>query len=307
MVLQYTGFQATGEVRTFRLWNRARNLTEFRAGLDQFDVGGQNWAYADADGNLGYFTSAEVPLRADLEAGAVVGLPPFFVRDGESGANNWIPDPAHSQGQAIPFAILPYDEMPQTLNPPNHFFANANNDPAGTSLDNDMLNQRRLSNPNAIYYLSGGYDEGLRSGRITQLVRDQIQRGPPISITDMRRFQTNTQERDAELMTPFSFRRWRTRRRPVRRRSSPRSRPIRASSKRSAASRPGTSRRRPASRKAGTPAINRRAQRGGAARGDHRERRGDDLQRLARQADQDVIDTRLASLGVGRGSARATR
>ena len=205
LTLQYTGFQATGELRTFRQWNRADNLTEFRAGLDQFDAGGQNWAYADADGNLGYFSSAELPLRADLEAGQVVGLPPFFVRDGMSGANNWIPDPARSQGQAVPFAILPYDEMPQTLNPPNGFFANANNDPAGTSLDNDMLNQRRLSNPNAIYYLSGGYSEGLRSGRITQLVRDQVLAGEPVSIADMKRFQTNTQERDAELMMPFAL------------------------------------------------------------------------------------------------------
>jgi penicillin amidase len=203
LTLQYTGFQATGEIRTFRLWNRAAGLADFLAGLEQFDVGGQNWAYADADGNVGYFTSAEVPLRKDLEDGSVFGLPPFFVRDGVSGENNWIADPARSQGQAIPFAILPYAEMPQTLNPANGFFSNANNDPAGTSLDNDVLNQRRLSNPDAIYYLSGGYDPGLRSGRITQLLRDRIQAGQQISIEDMKRFQTNTQERDAELMTPF--------------------------------------------------------------------------------------------------------
>lgn len=203
LTLQYTGFQATGELRTFRLWNRASNVAEFREGLDQFDAGGQNWAYADAQGNLGYFSSAEIPLRADLEAGHVVGLPPFFVRDGVSGANNWISDPAHSQGQAIPFAILPYDEMPQAWNPVNGFFSNANNDPAGTSLDNDVMNQRRLSDPNAIYYLSGGYDPGLRSGRITQLLRDRVQAGQKISVTDMRNFQTNVQQRDAELMTPF--------------------------------------------------------------------------------------------------------
>jgi penicillin amidase len=203
LTLQYTGFQATGEVRTFRLWNRARDLADFRAGLDEFDAGGQNWAYADADGNVGYFSSAELPLRADLEQGQVVGLPPFFVRDGLSGANNWIPDPARTQGQAVPFAILPYDEMPQTLNPVNGFFSNANNDPAGTSLDNDVTNQRRLSNPDAIYYLSGGYDPGLRSGRITQLLRDRIRAGQKISVEDMKRFQTNVQERDAELMTPF--------------------------------------------------------------------------------------------------------
>lgn len=203
LTLQYTGFQATGELRTFRIWNRARDLAEFRAGLDEFDVGGQNWAYADADGNVGYFSSAEVPLRTDLEQGAVVGLPPFFVRDGVSGANNWISDPARSQGQAIPYAILPYDEMPQTLNPPNGFFSNANNDPAGTSLDNDPLNQRRLSDPGAIYYLSGGYSDGLRSGRITQLLRDAIASGKKISVEDMKRWQTNVQQRDAELMTPF--------------------------------------------------------------------------------------------------------
>jgi len=203
ITLQYTGFHATGELRTFRLWNRARNLADFRTGLEQFDAGSQNWAYADSDGHLGYFSSSELPLRADLEAGHVAGLPPFMIRDGESGEDNWIPDPARSQGQAIPFAVLPYAEMPQALDPPNGFFANANNDPAGTSLDNDALNQRRIGKPDAIYYLSGGYDEGLRAGRITQLVRDRIAAGGTISVADMRRFQTNTQERDAELMTPF--------------------------------------------------------------------------------------------------------
>ena len=69
-------------------------------------------------------------------------MPPFFVRDGV-GPDNWMPDAAHSQGQAIPFAVLPAAEMPQTVNPENGFFVNANNDPAGTSLDNDPLNQFR--------------------------------------------------------------------------------------------------------------------------------------------------------------------
>ena len=203
LTLQYTGFHATRELLTFRIWARARNLDEFLQGLSFFDAGNQNWAYADRDGNLGYFTSSEVPLRKDLEEGAVAGLPPFFVRDGISGENNWLPDPAPPPDQAIPFQVLPFEEMPQTLNPANGFFVNANNDPAGTSLDNDPLNQRRLGKPDAIYYLNPGYSEGLRSGRITQLVRDRVEGGPPISSRDMRAFQTNTQQRDAELMLPF--------------------------------------------------------------------------------------------------------
>ena len=203
LTAQFTGFHATREVRTFRLWNRASNLDDFLAGLAGFDFGSQNWAYADDQGNLGYFSSAENPLRVDLQAGAVVGLPPFFVRDGVSGDNNWIPDPDRTQGQSIPFQVLPAEEMPQTLNPANGFFVNANNDPAGTSLDNDPLNQRRLSDPNAIYYLSPGYAQGMRSGRITQLVRDQVEAGQPISVEDMKRFQLNNQQLDAELMVPF--------------------------------------------------------------------------------------------------------
>jgi penicillin amidase len=202
LVLQFTGFHVTRELWAFSAWNRAQNLGEFVEGLQDFDVGSQNFAYADADGNLAYFSSAENPLRKDLEEGTVAGLPPFFIRDG-SGPNNWVPDPAHSQGQAIPFAILPFDEMPQTVNPPNGFFVNANNDPAGVSLDNDSLNQVRPSKPTAIYYLNPSFAIGMRAGRITRLVRDQIEAGKKISYGDMQEFQANTQQLDAELMTPF--------------------------------------------------------------------------------------------------------
>lgn len=202
LVLQYTGFHATRELVTFQAWNRASNLAEFVEGLQDFDVGSQNWAYADVEGNLAYFTSAELPLRADLEQGVVAGSPPFFVRDG-SGPANWIPDPARSQGQAIPFAVLPFDEMPQTVNPPNGFFVNANNDPAGTTLDNDPLNQTRLSNPSAIYYLNPGYADGLRAGRITQLIEDRIASGKKLGLSDMKRFQANTQQLDAERIVPI--------------------------------------------------------------------------------------------------------
>jgi penicillin amidase len=202
LVLQYTGFHATQELQTFSIWNRARNLTEFLEGLQKFDAGSQNWAYADRDGNLAYFTSAELPLRTDLENGAVVGVPPYFVREGVSGANNWIADLAQSQGQTIPYAILPFDEMPQTVNPENDFFVNANNDPAGTTLDNDPLNQNRVDS-SAIYYLNPGYASGLRAGRITRLIEEELAGDGKISFADMQRFQGNTQQLDAELLTPF--------------------------------------------------------------------------------------------------------
>jgi penicillin amidase len=202
LVLQFTGFHATRELATFSKWNRAQNLDEFLDGLADFDFGSQNWAYADSDGNVAYFASAELPLRTDLENGAVVGLPPYMIRDG-SGPNNWVPDPAHAQGQSIPFDVLPDAEMPHTVNPSNGFFVNANNDPAGTTLDNDPLNQFRPSKPSAIYYLNPGYAIGMRAGRITRLVQGQLDDGQPITANDMKRFQANTQQLDAELLMPF--------------------------------------------------------------------------------------------------------
>jgi penicillin amidase len=202
LVLQFTGFYATRELRAFQTWNRAKNLDDFKAGLASFDFGSQNWSYADADGNLAYFTSGELPLRRDLEEGTIHGTPPFFVRDG-SGPANWLPDWDHTEGQWIPFAVMPFEEMPHAINPENGFFVNANNDPAGVTLDNNPLNQTRPSKPGAIYYLNPGYANGLRAGRITRLIRDRLDDGKKISISQMMAFQANTQQLDAELMTPF--------------------------------------------------------------------------------------------------------
>jgi penicillin G amidase len=197
--VQYTGFSATRELDTFLLWDDARNLDEFRHGLQFFDVGGQNWAYADVEGNIAYFTSAELPLREDLQAGTVNGLPPFFIRDG-TGGNEWLPVTHPQPGQAVPYEILPYGEMPQIVNPPAGFFVNANNDPAGTSLDNDVLNQLRPGG--GIYYLNAGYD-GIRGGRITALIRAELAGDGSVSFADMQRIQADTALVDAQFFVPY--------------------------------------------------------------------------------------------------------
>ncbi len=194
IAVQYTGFYATSEVLTFRLWNRAKNLEQFREGIKFFDVGSQNWGYADVDGNIAYFTGAEAPLRQDLEAGRVdLGLPPFFIRDGTgSGLHQWIAiEGERAPGHTIPFAILPIEEMPQTLNPAAGFIVSANNDPAGTTIDNDALNQKRRGS-NAIYYLDWSYDIGFRAGRITELVKQKIAKGEKFTVEDMMKIQSDT-------------------------------------------------------------------------------------------------------------------
>lgn len=197
--VQYTGFSATREVEAFRLWDRARNLGEFIEGLQLFDFGSQNWSYADLDGNLAYFSSAEMPLREDLQDGTVDGLPPYFIRDG-AGGNEWLPVSEPQPGQAVPYEVLPFDEMPQIVNPPAGYFVNANNDPAGTTLDNNPLNQLRPGG--GIYYLSPGYAIACRAGRITREVQQRIAAGP-VSADDMAEIQSNVALLDAEVLTPY--------------------------------------------------------------------------------------------------------
>jgi penicillin amidase len=129
----------------------------------------------------------------------VNGVPPWFIRNG-TGGNEWLPKKNAQSGQAIPHEILPDDEMPHLVNPPAGWFANANNDPAGNSLDNNPLNQLRPGG--GLYYLNAGYDFGLRAGRITELIRGQVAAGR-VSFRDMQAIQADVVLPDAPFFVPF--------------------------------------------------------------------------------------------------------
>ena len=198
--VQSTGFSGTREVDAIRGFNLARNLEDFISALQNFDFGSRGFGYVDVHGNIAYFTSGEMPLREDLQLGVVNGLPPFFIRDG-TGGNEWLPLTNPQPGQAVLFEILPFEEMPQVINPRNGWFVNANNDPLGITLDNDALNQLRPGG--GIYYLNPGYDLGLRAGRITQVLKERIDAGRPVKPEDLQAIQADTVMLDAQVFTPY--------------------------------------------------------------------------------------------------------
>jgi penicillin amidase len=212
--VQYTGFSATRELDAFRIWNQARNLREFKEGLSLFDFGSQNWIYGDSAGNVAYFSSAEMPIRSDLQQGYVapgsipgifppdVPVPPWFIRDGTSGAHEWLPVANPQPNQALPYEILRQDEMPHTVNPPAGWFVNANNDPAGTVLDNDPLNQLRAGGQ-GIYYLNPGYAGGFRAGTITRRIRDYVASQGELSKADLQSIQADVSLLDARFFVPY--------------------------------------------------------------------------------------------------------
>jgi penicillin amidase len=199
ITVQYAGFYPTHELEAFYLLDQAKSVDDAKAALQFFDFGSQNFAVADVDGNIAYLTSGELPIREDLQANKVNGVPPYFVRNGQGG-NEWMPVAHPQPQQALPFEILPYSEMPQVVNPSNGWFVNANNDPLGISLTNDPLSRQRAGG--GILYLNPGYD-GFRAGRITQLVRAKLANGGKISVADMQAIQADTVLIDAEVFVPF--------------------------------------------------------------------------------------------------------
>ena len=200
--MQYTGFSATQEIQAFIDMSRSHDIFEFRQALTNFDVGSQNFGVADIHGNIAYYTGVEVPIREDLQTmQAPDGVPPMFIRDG-TGAhkNEWMPVSNPQANQAERHEIIPEAEMPHWENPDQGWFANANNDPIGTSLDNNTLNQIRPGG--GLYYLSQGGYSTYRMGRIDRLIKASLENDGKVDQNDMKAWQANNQMLDAELIMP---------------------------------------------------------------------------------------------------------
>ncbi|MFK8010961.1 MAG: penicillin acylase family protein [Marinicellaceae bacterium] len=201
--MQYTGFSPTQEIQAFFDMARADDIYEFRQALTNFDVGSQNFGVADIDGNIAYYTGVEVPIREDLQTlMAPDGVPPMFIRDGTGEfMNEWMPVTNPQVNQAENHEIIPEAEMPYWENPAQGWFANANNDPIGVSLDNNVLNQIRPAG--GLYYLSQGGYSTYRMGRLDRLMSAAVADGGKVDATDMKAWQANTQAMDAELLMPY--------------------------------------------------------------------------------------------------------
>jgi penicillin amidase len=163
-----------------------------------FDFGAQNWMYVDDRGNVGYKTSAEIPIREDLQAGTVNGLPPYFIRNG-TGGNEWIADPSRAEDQALAYEILPFDEMDGLVNPERGWISNANQDPTGQTFDNDPLNELRPGG--GIRYLTPGHADGNRNARIGDRIEAALS-DDSVSFAEMQSIQADVKLHDATVLVP---------------------------------------------------------------------------------------------------------
>ena len=118
-------------------FNYARSWDEFRAAAAQLAVPAQNIVYADIDGNIGYQTPGNIPIRSEGHSG-------LYPVPGWTGEYEW--------QRYIPFEELPYD-----LNPSKGYIVTANN---------------AIVNPDYPYMISQTFAYGFRAQRIAEMIEN---------------------------------------------------------------------------------------------------------------------------------------
>lgn len=144
--------------------NRAGNCEAFRAALERWECPGQNFVYADAEGNIAYQATGKIPVRHPEHQGMV----PVPGWTGEYEWRGWIP----------------FEELPASLNPPAGFVATANN---------------KITSDDYPHLIAHNWFPGYRARRITDL----LEAGKQHTVEDMRRIQSETYSLPAEALRPY--------------------------------------------------------------------------------------------------------
>jgi penicillin amidase len=161
--MRWVGHDVSNEAQAFYVINRAHNWKEFLEGLRHFAVPAQNFVYADADGNIGYHTGGRIPIRKTKSATL-----PF---PGWTDEYDWK-------------GYVPFEQMPQALNPSEGFIAAANN---------------KIISDSYPYYISNLWEPDWRITRITEVLRGQER----FSVEDMQRLQQDLSSPQARELVPI--------------------------------------------------------------------------------------------------------
>ena len=131
--MNWLGNYYSDEMYSFYLINRAKNWNEFKSALSTYSVPGQNFVYADKEGNIGYAFGGRIPIRENN------GM--SFIYDGTTDKYNWK-------------GFVPQKDLPTFLNPKQDFIATANN----------------KTEKNFKYHISNVWEPSSRIERIEQLL-----------------------------------------------------------------------------------------------------------------------------------------
>jgi len=161
--LQWTGLEPGKLFESVYGLQTASNWQEFRVALSKWTVPGQNFVYADRSGNIGYQMTGDVPVRKSGGGGVPVPA--------ATGEYDWT-------------GVVPFDNLPRSYNPPEHFVATANNKPFGPDFSQDI---------------QGAWSYPWRISRITEMLKAKEKLGPD----DFKAMLMDTQSMLARKVAPF--------------------------------------------------------------------------------------------------------
>ncbi len=162
----YAGFDAGAVIAATDAFGRAADVHQFREGMRSLVAYSQNFAVADSGGHIMYSSYQAVPCRKYLKRNAdgswADGADPSLLLDGTTYGAFHIPISGvkvdETQGNDPYRCVVPFDAVPQIIDPPSGYVFTANNDPGGMSFDQSLTNDG--------YYLGGPWDRGWRANRI---------------------------------------------------------------------------------------------------------------------------------------------
>ena len=166
--LRWLAHDESNELRTFYLLNTAENYADYVHALEYFNCPGQNFAYADVEGNIALWHAGNTPAKWAKQG--------MFISDGADPRYDWQ-------------ATVPHHQKPHVKNPGRGYVGSANQHPTTSDYP---------------YFLSEFYWASFRWNQIhTRL--DTLQSA---TINDMLEIQLDNRSVFAEKTMPIILRTW---------------------------------------------------------------------------------------------------
>lgn len=176
--MRWIGHYPTLEVRALYRFNIAKNIEEFKQGLRDFHMPGQNVVYADVEGNIAWWANGRYPIRSNVsDANSYLEYRLPF--NGSQARGEW------GDWNDADAWIDPPEEVPYVVNPKEGYVATANNCP--------------ISREKFPHWLGWIWSENYRAQRIINLLNQRR----PLSLEDMRNIQTDVYYIPAEKLVPY--------------------------------------------------------------------------------------------------------
>jgi penicillin amidase len=149
LALKWTTLEPSNILDSLLKMAKSKDCFEFREALKTWTSPAQNTVFADTKGNIAYKLPGKIPIRAKGDG--------RFPVPGWTGEYEWT-------------SYIPYDELPEIINPTQGYIVTANN---------------RVAGSNYPYHLSFDYCTGNRAERIEELIKGKKK----ISIDNVRQMQ----------------------------------------------------------------------------------------------------------------------